>query len=147
MQGNPIDDLEIYDNRTTSPTFQKCLAGDGSDTPHDGYTVTGYWFADDPTTINNCNPCRGRTIQVVMNDGSIVQVAGPGTNTVVNSADVMDVTEAVVKYLRGNLNGMVTSTNTPLHRLTVKRLPTINPFNFTVIQPLRGASAATCPAL
>lgn len=80
-----------------------------------------------------------------MNDGSIVKVAGPGSNTEVNSADVMDVTEAVVKYLREDLNGMVTDANTPIHRLTVKRLPTINPFNFQVIQPLRGASATTCP--
>lgn len=152
VNGNPIDDLDIYDNRATingvaNPTFQKCLASDGSNTPHDGYTVTGYWYADDPTTINNCNPCRGRTVQVVKTDGSIVQVAGPGTNTVVNSAEVMDVTEAVVKYLREDLGGLVTDANTPSHRLTVKRLPTINPYNFKVIQPLRGASAATCPPL
>lgn len=152
VNGNPIDDLDLYDNRATingvaNPTFQKCLAGDGSNTPHDGYTVTGYWYADDPTTINNCNPCRGRTVQVVKTDGSIVQVAGPGTNTVVDSAEVMDVTEAVVKYLRENLGGLVTDANTPSHRLTVKRLPTINPYNFKVIQPLRGASAATCPTL
>ena len=146
VNGVAMDDHELYDNRTTSPTFQQCIPSDGSPA-HGGYTVTGYWFADDPTTINNCNPCRGRTIQVVMNDGSIIQVAGPGTNTVVNSADVMDVTEAVVKYLRGNLNGMVTTDNLPIHRLTVKRLPTINPYNFKVVQPLRGASAATCPAL
>ena len=84
---------------------------------------------------------------MVKNDGSIVQVAGPGNNTVVNSADVMDVTEAVVNYLRGNLNGLVTDANTPTHRLNVKRLPTINPYNFKVMQPLRGASAATCPVL
>lgn len=152
VNGQPVDVLEIYDNRPTlngvaNPTFQKCLAGDGNNTPRDGYTVTGYWFADDPNTVNNCNPCRGRTVQVVMNDGSIVQVAGPGTNTVVNSADVMDVTEAVVKYLRENLNGLVTDANTPSHRLTVKRLPTINPYNFNVVQPLRGASAATCPVI
>lgn len=147
INGNPVDDLDIYDNRTTSATYQKCLSGDGSDTPHDGYSVTGYWYADDPTTINNCGPCRGRTIQAVMNDGSIVQVAGPGTNTAVNSVDVMDITEAVVKYLRINLGGLVTDSNMPSHRLTVKRLPTINPYNFNPIQPLRGASAATCPTL
>ena len=153
VNGVAIDDLDIYDNRATingvaNPTFQKCLSGDGSDTPHDGYTVTGYWYADDKTTINNCNPCRGRTIQVVMNDGSIVQVAGPGAPvTVPNSLDVLDVSEAVVKYLRGNLGGIVTANNLPIHRLTVKRLPTINPYNFRQIQPLKGASAATCPAL
>ncbi len=153
VNGVAIDDLDIYDNRATingvaNPTFQKCLSGDGSDTPHDGYTVTGYWYADDKTTINNCNPCRGRTIQVVKTDGSIVQVAGPGAPaTLPNSLDVMDITEAVVKYLRENLGGMVTASNLPIHRLTVKRLPTINPYSFRQIQPLKGASAATCPTL
>lgn len=156
VNGVAVDDLDIYDNRATingvaNPTFQKCLAGDGLNTPHDGYTVTGYWFADDPTTINNCNPCRGRTVQVVMNTGDIVQVAGPGTNTAVNSLEVMDITEAVVKYLRDPqyLGGVVTDTNTPSHRLTVKRLPTISPpgYDFRMIQPLKGASVATCPAL
>lgn len=165
VSGAPIDDLDIYDNRATiggvaNPTFQKCLANDGVpndgiDTPHDGYTVTGYWFADDKTTINNCNPCRGRTIQVVKTDGSIVQVAGPGAPaTLPASLDVMDVSEAVVKYLRdpvsmGGLGGTVTEANLPIHRLTVKRLPTINPpgYDFKMIQPVKGASAATCPAL
>jgi len=66
----------------------------------------------------------------------------------------MDVSEAVVKYLRkpiseGGLGGTVTEGNLPIHRLTVKRLPTINPpgYNFKMIQPLKGASAETCPAL
>ena len=154
VKGVAVDELDIYDNRATisgvaNPTFQQCLAGDGADTPHAGYTVTGYWYAEDPTTINNCNPCRGRTIQVVKTDGSIVQVAGPGTNAVPNSLDVMDVSEAVVNYLRVNLGKVVTNANLPLHRLTVKRLPTINPpgYNFKMIQPVKGATAATCPVL
>jgi hypothetical protein len=148
VAGQPIDEYQVYDGRTASPTFQKCL--DTANNPSDGYTVTGYWYADDKTTINNCNPCRGRTIQVVMNDGSIVQVAGPGAPaTPPNSLDVMDMTEAVVKYLRENLNGVVTEQNLPIHRLTVKRLPTINPpgYDFRMIQPVKGASSATCPAL
>jgi len=145
--GMPIDDHELYDSRTSSPTFQQCLPSDGG-ASRDGYTVTGYWYADDPTTINNCNPCRGRTIQVVKTDGSIVQVAGPGApSTLPDSLDVMDVTEAVVQYLREDLGGMVTEENLQTHRLTVNRLPTINPFPFDVIQPLLGASVATCPSL
>lgn len=155
VNGAPIDELDIYDNRATiggvaNPTFQSCLSGDGANTPHAGYTVTGYWYADDKTTINNCNPCRGRTIQVVKTDGSIVQVAGPGAPaTLPNSLDVMDISEAVVKYLRENLGGTVTAANLPIHRLTVKRLPTINPpgYDFPMIQPVKGASAATCPTL
>lgn len=151
--GNPIDEYQIYDGRALingvkNLTYQMCLSGDGKNTPHEGYTVTGYWYADDPSTINNCNPCRGRTIQVVMNDGSIVQVAGPDAPTSLpNSVDVMDVSEAVVKYLRGNLNGVVTADNLPIHRLKVIRLPTINPYPFKMIQPLKGASSATCPSL
>ena len=153
VNGVAVDELDIYDNRATingvaNPTFQKCLSGDGTNAPHDGYTVTGYWYADDPTTINNCNPCRGRVVQVVKTDGSIVQVAGPGAPaTLPNSLDTMDITEAVVKYLRENLGSMVTASNLPIHRLTVKRLPTINPYSFRQIQPLKGASSATCPAL
>ena len=153
VNGVAMDDHELYDNRATiggvaNPTFQQCLPSDGS-AAHGGYTVTGYWFADDKTTINNCNPCRGRTVQVVKTDGSIVQVAGPGINVTPNSLDVMDVSEAVVQYLRVNLGGLVTDANLPIHRLTVKRLPTISPpgYDFRMIQPLKGASAATCPAL
>lgn len=155
VKGVPIDDLDIYDNRVTingvaNPTYQSCLSGDGTNTPHDGYTVTGYWYADDPTTINNCNPCRGRTIQVVKTDGSIVQVAGPGAPaTLPPSEELMDISEAVVKYLRENLGGTVTEANLPIHRLTVKRLPTISPpgYNFKMIQPVKGATPATCPTL
>lgn len=29
----------------------------------------------------------------------------------------------------------------------MKRLPTINPYPFRIIQPLNGSSAATCPPL
>jgi sulfur-oxidizing protein SoxB len=154
VNGVAMDDHELYDNRATiggvaNPTFQQCIPSTGA-APHGGYSVTGYWYADDKTTINNCNPCRGRTIQVVKTDGSIVQVAGPGAPaTLPNSLDVMDVSEAVVQYLRGNLGGLVTADNLPIHRLTVKRLPTINPpdYDFKMIQPVKGASAATCPAL
>ncbi len=151
VNGVAMDDHELYDNRTTSSTYQQCLPSTGA-APHGGYTVTGYWFADDPVTINNCNPCRGRAIQVVKTDGTIVQVAGPGVaagTPLPNSLDVMDVSEAVVKYLKGNLGGLVTSTNLPIHRLTVKRLPTINPpgYNFKMIQPIKGASPATCPLI
>ena len=151
VAGQPIDEYQVYDGRATvggvaNPNFQRCV--DTSNNYSDGYSVAGYWFADDPTTINNCNPCRGRAIQVVMTDGSIVQVAGPGAPaTLPNSLDVMDISEAVVQYLQNNLNGLVTADNLPIHRLTVKRLPTINPYNFKMVQPLKGASAATCPAL
>jgi 2',3'-cyclic-nucleotide 2'-phosphodiesterase (5'-nucleotidase family) len=164
--GVNIDEYQVYDGRAKTPdangslvdnpTYQQCL--DRSNNPSPGYTVTGYWFADDKTTINNCNPCRGRTIQVVMNEKDsngkhiIKQVAGPtGTNTTFTTEqtiDIMDMTEAVVEYLQQNLDGLVTEQNLPIHRLTVKRLPTINPpgYDFRMIQPVKGASDATCPS-
>ena len=57
-----------------------------------------------------------------------------------------------MKYLQaqvtqGGIGGLVMDGNLPLHRITIKRLPNINPFPFKVIQPLRGATAQTCPAL
>lgn len=158
VNGVPLKEMDIYDSRATitvngvtspNPTFQQCLSADGG-SAYEGYRVAGYWYADDKATINNCNPCRGRQIQVVKTDGSVVQVAGPGAPaTPPPSEELMDVTEAVVKHLRENLGGVVTDANTPSHRLTVKRLPTINPpgYNFRMIQPLKGASSATCPTL
>ena len=65
--GVPIDIDDTYD-----ATMQTCTSGAL------GYAVAGYWYADAPTTINNCGPCRGRMVQVVMDDGTIVDVAGPG---------------------------------------------------------------------
>jgi 2',3'-cyclic-nucleotide 2'-phosphodiesterase (5'-nucleotidase family) len=154
VNGVPLKDMDIYDSRATiggaaNPTYQMCLSSTGGPA-YEGYAVAGYWYADDQTTINNCNPCRGRQVQVVKTDGTVVQVAGPGAPaTLPPSEELMDITEAVVKHLRENLGGVVTDANTPSHRLTVKRLPTINPpgYNFRMIQPLKGASAATCPTL
>ena len=154
VNGVPLKDMDIYDSRATiggvaNPTYQQCLSADGGPA-YEGYNVAGYWYADDKTTINNCNPCRGRQVQVVKTDGSVVQVSGPGgPATLPPSEELMDITEAVVQYLRVNLGGTVTEANLPSNRLTVKRLPTINPpgYNFKMIQPLKGASTATCPAL
>ena len=127
-----------------SPTTKVCASGNSP------YSVGGYWFADDPTTINNCNPCRGRLIQVITNDLQVIDLV-PGA-PLPDSNTLLDVTEAVVKYLRapaaqGGIEGLVTANNLPLHRITVKRLPTINPYPFKVVQPLNGATAATCPSL
>ena len=133
VSGQPININDAYDAVT-----KLCKSG------NDGYKVAGYWYADDPTTINNCNPCRGRLIQVVTTDGQTLNInpaALPDSNT------LLDVTEAVVGYLRRGLGGVVTASNLPLHRINVKRLPTINPYPFKVMQPLNGSTAATCPAL
>lgn len=148
--GTAIDITDKY-----KPSTQACTTSPTS------YSVAGYWYAEDPGTINNCNPCRGRLIQTVKTDGTIVDVAVPTYNATTNtttvaytlpaSTDLLDISEAVVKYLQapsasGGIGGLVTTANLPLHRLNVKRLPNINPYAFKTIQPLRGATAATCPA-
>ena len=126
-----------------SKTTQMCASG------HPGYSVAGYWFAEDPTTINNCNPCRGRLVQVVTNDGQVVDI---NPAALPDNSTLLELTEAVVKYLRapaadGGIADLVTAANLPLNRINVKRLPTINPYKFNMLQPLLGATAATCPPL
>lgn len=152
--GVAIDITDQY-----KPSTQACTISPTS------YSVAGYWYAEDPGTINNCAPCRGRLIQAVKTDDTTVDVAVPTYNattatttvayTIPASTTLMDVSEAVVNYLRAptsqvqaglpGIGGLVTSSNLPIHRITVKRLPNINPFAFMVIQPLLGATAATCP--
>lgn len=136
-----VDPLDKFD-----PLTNRCVSGTPS------FSVSGYWYADDPNTLNNCPQCRGRLIEVMKADGTVATAADPAltTNPPLDSSAMMDVTESVVQYLRapassGGLGGVVTSTNLQLHRINVKRLPNINPFPFNVVQPLLGATLATCP--
>ncbi len=137
-----VDPLDKFD-----PATNRCVSGIPS------FTVSGYWYADDPNTLNNCAQCRGRLIETVKSDGTIITAYDPalGTGNVpLDSSTLLDVTEAVVQYLRapsssGGIGGVVTSSNLQLHRINVKRLPNINPFAFNVVQPLLGATLATCP--
>ena len=137
-----VDPLDKFD-----PANNRCMSGVAS------FTVSGYWYADDPNTLNNCPQCRGRLIETVKADGTIVTAYDPalGTgNVALDSSTLLDVTESVVQYLRapasdGGIGGLVTSSNLQLHRINVKRLPNINPFPFNVVQPLIGATLATCP--
>jgi len=137
-----IDETDKFD-----PATSLCVSG------AQPATVTGYWFADDPGTINNCPQCRGRKIEVMQNDGTVAIAYDPAAtvNPALDSSAMLDVTEAVVRYMRasaadGGLAEWVTSSNLTLNRITVKRIPNINPFPFNVIQPLRGATLDTCPA-
>lgn len=140
-----VDPLDKFD-----PATQRCASGIAS------FKVSGYWYQDDPNTLNNCPQCRGRLIEVSRNDGSVATAWDPALSVTVNTSNLpdvnslLDVTEATVQYLRaplseGGLNGVVTAANLPLHRINIRRLPSINPFAFRVIQPLLGATAATCP--
>jgi S-sulfosulfanyl-L-cysteine sulfohydrolase len=132
MNGASINTADAYDVATNA-----CKSG------AEGYKVAGYWYADDPTTINNCPQCRGRSIEVMGSELRPVSLAAD--RPLPDTSKLLDVTEAIVKYLRGELGGTVTEANLPLHRINVKRLPTRNPYPFKVIQPLNGSRAATCP--
>lgn len=132
VNGADVNTSDAYD-----PILKHCKSGD------DGYKVAGYWFADDPATINNCSSCRGRLTQVVAQNRQVVDLV-PG-QPLPDSGSLLDVTEAVVKYLREGLGGTVTADNLPMHRITVKRLPIVNPYPFKVVQPLKGSTSATCP--
>ncbi len=132
VNGAVVNTADAYD-----PAVKHCKSGVG------GYTVAGYWFADDPTTINNRIACRGRLIQVVTQDRQVLDLASG--EPLPDNGRLLDVTEAVVKYLREGLGGTVTADNLPVHRITVKRLPALNPYPFKIVQPLRGATSETCP--
>ena len=139
-----IDTKDPYDKAK-----QACASSQPGSSTSSGYSVAGYWFAEDPTTINNCNPCRGRLVQVMTNDGQVVDI---NPAALPDNSTLLDLTEAVVNYLRapaadGGIAGLVTAANLPLNRINVKRLPTINPYQFNTLQPLLGATAATCPPL
>ncbi len=83
-------------------------------------SVAGYWYADDPGTINNCGAC----------------TAGVITPLVDSSGNAIDTTEIVVNYLATLPNNYA---NPSLHRITILK-PLPSPlYGFNVIQPLQGA--------
>jgi len=85
------------------------------------FTVAGYWYADDPGTINNCGACSAGTI----------------TPLVDASGKPLDSTEIVVKYLAtlpGNLADPM------LNRINLLKPLPMPQYGFPVIQPLSGAS-------
>ena len=95
---------------------------DPTDTSQKAYSVAGYWYADDPNTINNCGNC-----------------GGPGASVeVVTGEDgkPLDATEVVVQYLQ-SLPGMTANPTTGRIKL-LKPLPAPK-FGNPEIQPLRGA--------
>lgn len=84
------------------------------------FTVAGYWYADDPNTINNCGGCSAGTITPLKD----------------SSGKTIDATELVVNYLASLPNRVA---NPALRRVTLVRPLPISPYGFNVIQPLEGA--------
>ena len=95
-----------------------------TDTSVRPYSVAGYWFTDDPATINNCGACTG-------NGGTIEVVKDASGNP-------LDSTEIVVNYLQ-TLPGR--TANPALHRITLLRPLPPPLFGFKEMQPLRGATS------
>mgnify|MGYP001611972477 CR=1 FL=1 len=87
-----------------------------------GFYVAGYWYADDPNTINNCGNC---TI-----------VGGSITPLVDSSGNPIDTTEIVVNYLASLPNKYA---NPSLYRINLLKALPAPQYGFSVIQPLQGA--------
>ena len=98
------------------------VAIDPADTSVKPYSVAGYWFADDPKTINNCGSCGGTGASV--------------TPLVDESGNPLDVTEVVVRYLK-TLPNM--TANPQGHRINLLKALPVPAFSNPEIQPLRGA--------
>ncbi len=137
------------------------------------FTVSGYWYAQSPNTINNCNNCypTGKSTVVGSPDAAYllpVNAKADGTaaldgdgnpvykrnadNSIMTGADnkpvvdgdPIDLTVIIEKYLE-SLGGEVNATNLPLNRIgLVDALPsTTGTLGFPVMQPLCGTVGKT----
>lgn len=86
------------------------------------YSVAGYWYADDPNTINNCGNCSnpGATIEVVKDE----------------NGKPLDATEIVVRYLQSLPSQ---TANPETHRINLLEPLPPPQFGNPELQPLRGA--------
>lgn len=83
------------------------------------FSVAGYWYADDPGTINNCGACSAGTIT------PLTDAAG----------NALDSTEIAVQYLAALPNRYA---NPDLHRINILKPLPLPQYGFPVIQPLQG---------
>ena len=83
-------------------------------------TVAGYWYADDPGTINNCGAC----------------IVGVITPLVDSSGNAIDTTEIVANYLAALPNNYA---NPSMFRIKLLKPLPLSTYGFSVIQPLQGA--------
>ena len=92
-----------------------------TDTSVKGYSVAGYWFADDPKTINNCGSCggTGATVDVLVDE----------------AGNQLDVTEVVVRYLASLPDR---TANPQGHRINLLKPLPPPAFANPEVQPLRG---------
>ena len=105
--------------------------------PSKPYSVAGYWFTDDPDTINNCGSCSASAAPPANQDNKSFPLP-KGNITVVRDekGDALDVTEIVVRYLK-TLPNM--TANPGGHRISLLKPLPLPLFNNPEIQPLGGA--------
>ena len=115
-----LDPYLAYGTRGSNIKINGALI-DPADTSVKPYSVAGYWFADDPNTINNCGSCGGTGATV--------------TTLVDEFNNPLDVTEVVVRYLK-SLPNMTANPQSGRIKL-LKPLP-VPAFANKEIQPLRG---------
>ncbi len=117
-------DLDVYQPYGSRGSNIKIngVAIDPADTSVKPYSVAGYWFAQDPNTINNCGACGGTGASV--------------TPLVDELGNPLDVTEIVVRYLK-TLPNM--TANPQGHRINLLKPLPVPAFANPEIQPLRGA--------
>ena len=140
------------------------------------FTVSGYFYAQSPNTVNNCNNCYVTGYSTVVGnpdtayllpvnvgadgkasldaDGNPVYKRDANNNIIIGSdrkpvvdGDPIDVTVIIEKYLASL--GSVNSTNLPLNRISLlKALPDSNStLGFPVMQPLCGTVGKTATTL
>ena len=116
-------DLDVFQPYGTRGSNIKIngVAIDPADTSVKPYSVAGYWYADDPKTINNCGSCGGTSATV--------------TPLVDELGNPLDVTEIVARYLKTLPNMTANPTG---HRINLLKPLPAPAFNNPEIQPLRG---------
>ena len=130
------------------------------------FTVGGYWYAQSPNTINNCNNCYATGYSTVvgnpdaayllpvnmdangnpsldangnpvyMRDANNAIMFGADAKPMVAGAPI-DLTVIIEKYL-ASLGGEVTAANLPLNRISLQKALPASTTGFPVMQPLCG---------
>ena len=92
------------------------------------YSIAGFWYADDPKTINNCGSCTapGSAIDVVKDE----------------KGRPLDVSEIVVRYLKTLPNS---TANPQGHRINLLYPLPVPAFGNTEIQPITGVIPNSLP--
>lgn len=117
-----LDASQPYYNRGSNIRVNGELI-DPVDTSVRAYSAAGYWYQDDPGTINNCGACSGE-------GGQITVVKDENGN-------YLDATEIVVRYLESLPNR---TANPELHRINILRPLPAPIYGNNELQPLQGAA-------